>query len=122
VESAGSGNGPHRAALRASGARRAACGEMAAVVKVARAGTSVDMGPPLGHSTYDHDGLVVDYFLGTAWHAADTEALSAVQAVIDEGNPDPLALRQFNWDLTPFLLPGLRTELLRQGLEHLRPR
>jgi hypothetical protein len=50
-------------------------GEMAAVVKVARAGTIIDMGPPISSETYDHDGLVVDYFLGTAWHAANTEAL-----------------------------------------------
>jgi hypothetical protein len=33
--------------------RCAACGEMAGVVKVARAGTTVDMGPPLGRETYD---------------------------------------------------------------------
>jgi hypothetical protein len=39
---------------------------MAAVVKVARAGTTVDMGPPLGCETYDRDAIVVDYFFGTA--------------------------------------------------------
>jgi hypothetical protein len=28
------------------------------------------MGWPLGRETYDHDGLVADYFLGTAWHVS----------------------------------------------------
>lgn len=46
--------------------RCAACGEMAAVVKVTRAGTTVDMGPPLGRQAYDRDAIIVDYFLGTA--------------------------------------------------------
>jgi hypothetical protein len=59
----------------ASGAasfRCAKCGELAGVARVARAGTTVDMGPSLGRQ--DHDGLVVDYFLGTAWHAATSGA------------------------------------------------
>jgi hypothetical protein len=86
--------------------RCAACGEMAAVVKVARAGSTIDMGPPLGRETYDHDGLVVDYFLGsTAWHAADAQTLGAVQALINEGPVDPMALRQVDWELAPFYCP-----------------
>jgi hypothetical protein len=46
--------------------RCAACGEMAGVVKVARAGTIVEIGPPAGPQTYDRDAIVVDHFLGTA--------------------------------------------------------
>ena len=38
--------------------RCAACGEMAGIVKVARAGTTVDMGPPLGREAYDRDAIV----------------------------------------------------------------
>ncbi len=45
--------------------RCAACGEVAAVVRMVRAGTAVNMGPPLGEETYDRDGVVVDYWLGT---------------------------------------------------------
>jgi hypothetical protein len=44
----------------------AAAGEMAGVVKVARAGTTVDMGPPLGEETCDRDAIILDYFLGVA--------------------------------------------------------
>lgn len=58
--------------------RCAACGEMAGVVKVARAGTTVDMGPPLGREAYDRDAIVVDYFLGTASKFADAATLDAV--------------------------------------------
>jgi hypothetical protein len=74
---------------QASGARS---GKVAGVVRVARAGTTVDMGPPLGRETSAHDGLVVDYFMGTAWLAADSGALDTVQAVIDSGNVDPVSL------------------------------
>jgi hypothetical protein len=41
----------------------AATGEMAGVVKVARAGTTVDMGPPPGEEIYDRDAIILDYFL-----------------------------------------------------------
>jgi DNA-binding XRE family transcriptional regulator len=33
------------------------------------------MGPPLGIETPARDGLVFDYFLGTAWHAQSAEIL-----------------------------------------------
>ena len=45
--------------------RCAACGEVAAVVRLVRAGTPVNMGAPLGEETYGRDGVVVDYWLGT---------------------------------------------------------
>jgi hypothetical protein len=49
---------------------------------------------------------VVDYFLGsTAWHAADAQTLDAVQALINEGPVDPIALRQVDWELAPFCCP-----------------
>lgn len=82
--------------------RCAACGEMAAVVKVARSGASVDMGPPLGRETYDRDGIVVDYFLGTAWKSADTATLDAVREIVSSQAPDPVTLRRIDWELAPF--------------------
>ena len=88
--------------------RCALCGEVAGVVRVARAGTTVNMGPPLGTETPDRDGLVLDYFLGTAWHAVATDIVDAVQALFDEGNVDPVAIRQVNWalwEVTPFYCP-----------------
>ena len=82
--------------------RCAACGEMAGVVKVARSGATVDMGPPLGRETYDRDGIVVDYFLGTAWRSADAATLDAVAEIVGSAAPDPLALRRIDWQLAPF--------------------
>ena len=85
--------------------RCAACGEMAGIVTVARAGTTVDMGPPLGRETYDHDAIVVDYFLGTASRFANADTLDAVQDVVSSQKPDPVALRRIDWELAPFYCP-----------------
>jgi hypothetical protein len=82
--------------------RCAACGEMAGVVKVGRAGTTVDVGPPLGRETYDRDAIVADYFLGTASKFADAATLDAVQEVVASATPDPVALRRIDWELTAF--------------------
>ena len=85
------------------------CGELAGVVRVARAGTTVNMGPPLGIETPAQGGLVLDYFLGTAWHAQTGEILDAVQALIDQGHAGPAAIRDISWTLwqvTPFYCPG----------------
>jgi hypothetical protein len=85
--------------------RCAACGEMAGVVKVARAGTTVDIGPPAGPQAYDRDAIVVDYFLGTASKFADAATLDAVQEIVSSHAPDPAALRRIDWELTPFYCP-----------------
>jgi predicted RNA-binding Zn-ribbon protein involved in translation (DUF1610 family) len=85
--------------------RCAACGEMAAVVKVARAGTTVDMGPPLGRETYERDAVVVDYFFGTASRFADAATLDAVQHIVSSDAPDPVAQRRIDPELAPFFCP-----------------
>lgn len=85
--------------------RCAACGEMAGVVKIARAGTAVDMGPPLGPETYDRDAIIVDYFLGTGGKFADALTLDAVQEIVSSDAPDPVALRRIDWELAPFYCP-----------------
>jgi hypothetical protein len=66
------------------------------------------MGPPIGRQVQDLDGLVLDYFLGTAWHSAGSGTLDAVQALIEQGNVDPVAIRDLDWrlwELTPFYCP-----------------
>ena len=78
--------------------RCAACGEMAGVVKVARAGVTVQ-------ETYDRDSIVVDYFLGTVAKFADAATLDAVQEAVSSAAVDPVALRRIDWELAPFLLP-----------------
>jgi predicted RNA-binding Zn-ribbon protein involved in translation (DUF1610 family) len=93
--------------------RCAACGDIAAVVKVARAGTTVDMGPPLGRIPYDRDAIVVDYFLGTAGTFADASTLTAFQEIVSGDAADPAALRQIDWELAPFYCPDC-------GLNHCR--
>jgi hypothetical protein len=86
----------------AVGFRCAACGEMAAVVKVARSGAGADVGPPLGCETYDRDGIVVDYFLGTTWKSAGAATLDAVQEIVSSQAPDPVTLRRIGWELASF--------------------
>jgi predicted RNA-binding Zn-ribbon protein involved in translation (DUF1610 family) len=85
--------------------RCAACGEMAAVVKVARTGASAGMGSPLGCETYDRDGIVVDYFLGTAWKSASAATLDAVLQIVSSQAPDPVTLRRIGWELASFYCP-----------------
>ena len=85
--------------------RCAACGEMAAVVKVLPAGCPADMGPPLGVQSEKRDGIVVDYFGGTAWKAAQAPAYQAVCDILGSPAPDPAALRQIDWELAPFYCP-----------------
>ena len=102
-----------RTAHGAASFRCAACGEVAGVVRVARAGPPVDIGPPVGRANPERDGLVVDYFLGTTWLAAGAATLDAVQAVIDEGEADPVSLRQLNWELAPFYCPDCELNYCR---------
>lgn len=97
--------------------RCAACGEMAGIVTVARAGTTVDMGPPLGRETYDHDAIVVDYFLGTASKSADAATLDAVQEAVTSDAPGPVALRRIDWELTPFYCPDCDLNYCRADWE-----
>ncbi|MBV9384722.1 MAG: hypothetical protein JOY82_22805 [Streptosporangiaceae bacterium] len=85
--------------------RCGACGEMAAVVRAVGAGEPVDMGPPLGRQSHDRDGIVVDYFGGTAWKLADPATYAAVCAVLSTRAPDPAELRRIDWELAPFYCP-----------------
>ena len=78
---------------------------MAAVVKAVRAGTAADMGPPLGRQSYDRDGIIVDYFLGTAWKRAEAATYADVRAILSQQAPDPAQLRQIDWELAPFYCP-----------------
>lgn len=54
---------------------------------------------PLGQQVRERDGLVLDCFFGTAWHSAASGMLDAMQALIDQGNIDPLAIRELDWAL-----------------------
>jgi len=87
--------------------RCARCGELAGVVRVARAGATVGIGRPAGREL-TASGLVLDCFLGTSWHAQEAGILDAVQALIEQGNIDPVAIREISWtlwDITPFHCP-----------------
>ena len=88
----------------AAGFRCAVCGEMAAVVKAVPADGTPDMGPPLGRQSQDRDGIVVDYFGGTAWKAAEAPSYQAVREILSGQAPDP-ALRRIEPELAPFYCP-----------------
>jgi hypothetical protein len=83
----------------------AACGEAAGVVRTARAGALIDLGPMAGRHDLGRDGFVIDYFLGTVWFAADPAAVNAAQALLDAGCADPAVLRRIGRDLVPFYCP-----------------
>jgi len=83
------------------------CAEVAGVVRVARAGTADEPGPASGAEPVA-SGLVLDCFLGTSWHAYEAGVLDAVQALIEQGSVDPVAIRAVNWalwEVTPFYCP-----------------
>lgn len=78
---------------------------MAAVVKALPAGCEADMGPPLGPQSHRRDGIVVDYFGGTAWKLAEVQTYLAVREIFSGEAPDPAALRRIDWELAPFYCP-----------------
>jgi len=51
---------------------------------------------------------VLDRFLGASWHAQEAGILDAVEALIERGDVDPVAIRAVSWtlcDVTPFYCP-----------------
>jgi hypothetical protein len=87
--------------------RCAQCGEIAGVVRVARAGNPDDLGWASG-TGLAASGLVLDCFLGSSWHAQEAGILDGVQALIERGNVDAAAIRKVSWtlwDVTPFFCP-----------------
>ena len=90
--------------------RCARCTRLAGVVHVVRAGAAAVVGRPAG-TEITAGGLVLDGFLGTSRHAAPTGILDAVQALIERGNVDPVAIRAISstlWNVTPFYCPECR--------------
>lgn len=90
--------------------RCAQCARLAGVVRVVRAGTTAGLERPAG-TEITAEGLVLDGFLGSSWHAEPTGVLDAVQALIEQGNVDPVAMRAISWTLwnvTPFYCPECR--------------
>jgi hypothetical protein len=83
--------------------RCVACGEIAAVVRLVRAGTTVNMGPPLGEQALDRDGVVVEFWLGsTCWRRLDPARWARIEQVLAAGQPDPAGLHQIDWELAAY--------------------
>ena len=91
--------------------RCARCTRLAGLVHVVRAGAAAAyLGHP-GGAEIIAEGLVLDRFLGTSWHAESAGILDAVQALIEQGNVDPVAMRAISWTLwnvTAFYCPECR--------------
>jgi hypothetical protein len=90
--------------------RCARCTRTAAIVYAVRADVAADMGRPAGAKIIA-EGLVLDRFLGASWHAEPPGILDAVQALIEQGNVDPAAIRAISstlWNVTPFYCPECR--------------
>jgi hypothetical protein len=90
--------------------RCAACGEMAAVVRLVRAGTTVNMGPPLGEQAYDRDGVVVDFWLGsTCWRRLDPARWARIEQVLASLTPRGFIRSTGNWRPTGAAIAGVVT-------------
>jgi hypothetical protein len=77
-------------------------------VRVARAKSASSYKWPSGWQPDAAGGLVLEYFLGTVWHADTGDVLDAVEALIDQGHVDPVTIREVSWELwgiTPFYCP-----------------
>jgi hypothetical protein len=83
--------------------RCARCGEVACVLRLIPAGRPVDMGPPVGRSTRDADGVSLDLFGGTGWHRLEGEQYARLRALVEEDPPDAVKIRALDWELAPFL-------------------
>ena len=86
----------------------AQCGDLAGVVRAARAAVGMRRLPGREPNA---DGLILDGFLGTSWQAEGAATLDAVQELIEHGNVDPSAIRAISWPLwliTPFYCPECR--------------
>jgi hypothetical protein len=83
--------------------RCAECGEIACVLRLTPAGQPVNMGPPMGHTSYEADGVSLDLFGGTAWRRLDGEAFGRLRAQIEADAPDSLEIQRIDWELAPFL-------------------
>lgn len=87
------------------------CGEIAGVVRVACAASTAENASAPGREPGAAGGVALDYFLGTFWHADTGDVLDAVQALIEQGNVDPVTMREITWtlwDVTPFYCPECR--------------
>jgi hypothetical protein len=96
------------ARLGAASFRCGECGEVAGVVRVALGSSADDFAAP---SSGTGGWVVLRYFLGTVWHPDTGEVLDAVQALIDQGDVDPVVVREVSWtlwDVTPFYCPECR--------------
>jgi hypothetical protein len=76
-------------------------------VRVAWASSTAGSEPSSGAGGW----LALDYFLGTIWHADTGDVLDAVQALIEQGDVDPVTIREVSWalwDVTAFYCPECR--------------
>ncbi|HLQ54640.1 MAG TPA: hypothetical protein VK162_10235 [Streptosporangiaceae bacterium] len=97
------------AGTAAASFRCAACGAIAAEVRLIRAGTPFDFGPPFGDQTDQQDGVTVSGFLGTGWKAIRQAGQDQVSEALATDPPDLAALHAVDWELAPFWCRGCRT-------------
>lgn len=83
----------------------ASCGRLAGVVRLAPAGTPVDMGPPMGTDVHRQDGVAI-HWLGYGWKAINPRTWTRVSELLAATRPDPAALHAIDWELAPFWCRG----------------
>jgi hypothetical protein len=85
----------------------AACGGIAAVVRLVPAGTTFDMGPPIGLKQENQDGVAISrWFDGPIWQVVDPRTWTRIAELLAQSRPDPGALHAVHWELAPFWCRG----------------
>jgi hypothetical protein len=90
------------------------CGEVAAVMRVTRAGTALQERLPGGEPAAG--GLILDYFIGTVRRVVTGDVLDAIEALIGQGKVDPVTIQAVSWSLweiTAFYCPECRLNYCR---------
>jgi len=97
------GTGHHGERTAGGGAQFtcAICGQLAGVIRLAPAGTPVDMGEPMGTDTRQQDGASIRW-LGVVWKEIGPDAWARASQVLATTHPDPGALHAIDWELAPF--------------------
>ena len=93
----------HKGLGQRAGENQHTPGLLAAVLRLVRAGTTVNMGLPLGEQAYDRDGVIVHLCLGsTCWRRLDPARWARIEQVLAAGRPDPAGLHQIDWELADY--------------------
>jgi predicted RNA-binding Zn-ribbon protein involved in translation (DUF1610 family) len=86
----------------------ARCGHVAGLLRLDYPEDPPDTAQLSGVRIRGRGGLILERFLGDVWRPAGTATFDAAQELISEGDVDPAAIRELDWEfwaLTTFYCP-----------------